>query len=186
MCFDPHRGMQTETVAVSVQRLARGGLARHRAPELERLLHSEGAEGDAVGAGCCLRWPQRPRLLAVGIRLGQLGRAHVLDQHASAREHLHEPGKDGLQQRVQFLVGGRAGFDGAKHDIGTAVVHAVQHQAVQMDVEVGGRAEALYQRDGAAVGLGCLGTRLTAQVAGDDAVHHLQQKPHHLGLRCEQ
>ncbi|MBK8865765.1 MAG: hypothetical protein IPN37_17740 [Betaproteobacteria bacterium] len=47
------------------------------------------------------------RLLAVGIRLGQVGLAHVFDQHAPAREHLHQPGDDGLQQRVQFVVGGR-------------------------------------------------------------------------------
>jgi hypothetical protein len=29
-----------------------------------------------------------------------LGLPHLLDQYAPAREHLHEPGDDGLQQRV--------------------------------------------------------------------------------------
>ena len=40
--------------------------------------------------------------------------------------------------------------------------------------QVGGRAKALYQRDGAAVGLVGLETGLTEQVARDHAVHHLQ------------
>jgi len=35
--------------------------------------------------------------------------------------------------------------------IDAAAVHAVQHQAVQVDVEIGGRPEALDQRDGAAL-----------------------------------
>jgi hypothetical protein len=49
----------------------------------------------------------------------------------------------------------------------TLSVHAVQHQAVQVDVEVGGRAKALDQRDRAAVGLVGLETGLPEQVARD-------------------
>jgi hypothetical protein len=79
------------------------------------------------------------------------GLPHLLDQHTPAREHLHQPGDDGAQQRVQFLVGGRTGLDETGHAIGVAAVHAVQHQAVQVDVEIGRGAEALDQRDGAAL-----------------------------------
>jgi len=60
-----------------------------------------------------LQRPQRARLLAIGIRLGQVGLAHVFDQHTPAREQSHEPGDDGLQQRGQFVVGRLARFDKA-------------------------------------------------------------------------
>lgn len=70
-----------------------------------------GPEGDTVGDSSRLQPPHRARLLAVGIRLGQLGLPPLLDQHAPARELLHEPGDDGLHQRVQLLVGGRSRLD---------------------------------------------------------------------------
>jgi len=66
------------------------------------------AEGDVVA-----RQPPaaaaRARLLAVGIRLGQLG----------------------LRQRMQLFVGGRNRLDEGGCAIGAAPVHPVQHQAVQ-------------------------------------------------------
>jgi hypothetical protein len=52
---------------------------------------------------------------------------------------------------VQLVVGGRAHLDEGRRAIGAAAIHAVQHQAVQVNVEVGRSAEALYQRDGATV-----------------------------------
>ena len=57
------------------------------------------------------------RLLAVGIRLGQPGLPHLLDQHTPAREHLHQPGDDGVQQRTQFLVSGRTVSIGIDVDV---------------------------------------------------------------------
>jgi len=54
---------------------------------------------------------------AVGIRLGQPGLARVFHQHALAREHLYQPGDDGLQQRAQLIVGGRAGLDEGWHTV---------------------------------------------------------------------
>jgi hypothetical protein len=100
VCFDPDRGVQAESVDVRAQRLARGGLARHRASQGQHLLPGARAQGDAVSDGRSLQRAQRARVLAVGIRLGQVGLAHVFDQHAPACEHLHQPGDDGLQQRV--------------------------------------------------------------------------------------
>jgi hypothetical protein len=55
---------------------------------------------------------------------------------------------------MHLVVGVRAHFDELRHAIGTTPVHAVQHQAVQRYVEVGGRAEALDQCDCATVGFG--------------------------------
>jgi hypothetical protein len=48
--------------------------------------------------------------------------------------------------------GVRTHFDELGHAICTTPGHAVQHQAVQRSVEVGGRAEALDQCEGATVG----------------------------------
>jgi hypothetical protein len=56
--------------------------------------------------GRCQQWTRRARLLTVVIRLGHAGLADVFAQHASGREHLHEPGDDGVQLRVQHVVGG--------------------------------------------------------------------------------
>ena len=88
-----------------------------------------------------LQRPQRARLLAVGIRLGQLGLAHVLDQHAPAGEHLHVPNNDGVQQRVELVVGRRTRLDEFGYAIGAAAVHAAR--VVQVDVQVGCGPEAL-------------------------------------------
>jgi len=96
--FHPHRGTQAEPVGAGAQRPARCALARHRTPHGQHLLPGARAEGDAARDGHLLQRPQRARLLAVGIRLGQAGLAHLLDQHAPTREHLHAPGNDGVQQ----------------------------------------------------------------------------------------
>lgn len=60
--------MQAEPVDSSAQRVTRCCLARRRALERQHFLPCAGAEGDAVGDGRCLQWPQRARLLAVGYR----------------------------------------------------------------------------------------------------------------------
>ena len=57
-------------------------------------------------------------------------------------------------------------FDERRRAVGAAPVHAVQRQAVKVDVEVGGRAKALDQCDRAAVSLLGHETRLPEQVAG--------------------
>jgi hypothetical protein len=118
--------MQAEAVDVGARGLARRGLAWHCASQGQHLLPGARAEGEEVSDGRGLQWPQRARLLAVGIRLGRVGLAKVLDQHAPAREHLHQPGDEGLQQRTHLVVGGRAHFNKLRHTIGTTPVHAVQ------------------------------------------------------------
>ena len=85
--------------------------------------------------------------------------------------------------RLQRLVGRRGHFDEDRFAFGVALVHAVQHQAVKVNVEIGRRAKSLDQRDRAAVGIVSLQTRLPKQEARDDAVHHLQ---HQLGLCSQQ
>ena len=57
----------------------------------------------------------------------------------------------------------RTGLDETGHAIGTAAVHAVQHQAVQVDIEIGSRAEALDQRYRAALAFVALEPRVVQQ-----------------------
>jgi hypothetical protein len=123
------------------------------------------------GEGGRLQRPQRARLVVVGVRLGQVGLPRVLHQQPTPREQLHQPGDDRLQQRMHLVAGGRTHFDELRHAIGTTPVHPVQQQAVQVDVQVERRAEALDQRDGAAmafVGLepGEAGTTIDADASG--------------------
>ena len=66
-----------------------------------------------------------------------------------------------------------------------APVHAVQHKAVKVSGQVGGRAKALNQRDRAAVSLVGLEPDLIEQMVRDYALHHPQHKRHQLGL-CNQ
>ncbi len=120
MCFDPHGRVQTEAVDVGTQKLARHALARHRTPQGQYLVPGARAEGDAVGNRRRLQWLQGARFIPVSVGVSQVGLAHLLDQHAVAREHLHQPGDDRVQQRVQFVVCGRTGFDEHRHTIGAA------------------------------------------------------------------
>ena len=69
---------------------------------------------------------------------------------------------------------------------GVAPVHAVQHQAVKVDVEIGGRSKSLDQRDRAAVSLLGLQPGLIEQKARDGAVYDLQHRRHQLGLCGQQ
>ena len=137
VCFDPHGRVQAEPVDAGTQKLARHALARHRAVQSQYLVPGARPEGDAVVNGRRLQWPQGARFVPVGLRFGQVDLPHLLDQHAVAREHLHQSGDDRVQQRVQFVVCGLTGFDEGRHSIAAAPVHPVQYQAVQVDVEVG-------------------------------------------------
>ena len=102
--LDTHRGVQAETGDVGAKGLARCGLERHRPTQGQHLPPGAGPEGDTVNDGRSLQWAQLTCLLTVGIRLSQVALAHVLDQHAPAREHLHQPDNDGLQKRAQLFA----------------------------------------------------------------------------------
>jgi len=83
-------------------------------------------------------------------------------------------------------IGWRRHFDDFRLAVCAASVHAVQHQAVHVNVEIGRGPKALDQRDRAAVGLACLEPGLPEQVARDHAVHDLKHGRHQLGLRGQQ
>jgi len=80
-----------------------------------------------------------------------------------------------VQQRPQLLVGGRIGLDEYRLAV-RAPVHAVQHQAMEVNMGIGRRPKSLDQRDRAAVGLVRLEAGLLEQVARDHTVHDLQHR----------
>ena len=82
-------------------------------------------------------------------------------------------------------VRGAGHFDKNRRAVGATPAHAVQHQAVKVDVEIGRRAKAQDQRHSAAIGLLGLQSGLIEQQARADAVHQLQHRRHQLGL-CRQ
>ena len=91
-----------------------------------------------------------------------------------------------MQHRLQRFVGWLGNFDELRRPVNAAPVHAVQHQAVKVNVQVGCRAKALNQSDRTAVSLVGLEPGLTEQVPRDYAVHHLQHGRHQLGLCGQQ
>ena len=127
----------------------------------QHLLASTRTEGDAVSARCGLQRPERAGLVRIAVVVGHVGRTLLFDQHPPTGEHLHQSGDDLVQHRLQRFVGRRGGFDELRRAFGAAPVHAVQHQAMQANVEIGRRAKALDQRDRAAVGFP--GRRMTGK-----------------------
>ena len=119
-------------------------LSRHRAPECQHFLLGTRSEGDAIRDGRRLQRSQRARLVAVDVVLGEVGLPHVFHQNTPAREQLRQPGDERLQRSVQLVVCGHGHLDEGRYAVATNPVHAVQHQAVLVDVEIGGRAKALY------------------------------------------
>src|SRR5438105_7615897 len=66
-----------------------------------------------------------------------------------------------------------------------AAIKPIEHQAMQVDVEIGRRAEALDERVCAAVGFAAFEPRLLDQKGGNDPVRtHLHAGPPNAG-RCE-
>jgi hypothetical protein len=82
---------------------------------------------------------------------------------------------DPAKQRLELCHAGSARFMEDRH-ARAAAIHAIEYQAMQMDVEIGRRAEALDERDRAGVGGGPFQSRLLDQKAGNDPVDHLQER----------
>ena len=145
--------MKAETLLVGTQRLGERGVSRRRTLHREDLLPDTRAEGDSIGAGRSLQRPERTRLVGVGITVGQVARPLLLfNQHTAAGQQLHQVGDALVEQRLQRFIGGCGYVDKDRITV-SAPVHAVEHQTVQVDVQVRGRPETLDERDRAAVGL---------------------------------
>ena len=68
----------------------------------------------------------------------------------------------------------------------SAPIHAIEHQTVQMDVQIGGRTKSLYQCDRTGVGCGAFQTCLLEQKTCDDAVDDAQHRREQFGVRGDQ
>ena len=181
-----HSGVQAESVDVSAHVLLEPCLPRHDALHRQHLLAGARAKGDTVSTGCCLQRSERAGFVRIAAVVGQVRLALLFDQHTPTGEQLHRSGDDLEQHRLQCLIGRRGHLDERRLAIGAAPVHPVQHQAVQVDVEIGRRAKALDQRDRATLGRVYLEASLAEQEAREHAVHHLQNGRHQLGLCSQQ
>jgi len=129
--------VQTESIDVGAQRLLELRLPGHGTLHRQHLLAGARAESDAVSTRRHLQRPERAGLVRIAVVVGDVSRTFFFDQHPPAGEQLHQSGDDPVQHRLQHLVGRRSYFDELRRAVGTTPVHAVQHQAMQMNVEVG-------------------------------------------------
>ena len=157
-CFDPRPTKRRRPTGFKAcaQRERRYSVARLPEPSIPGML------------------PQRAGLVRIAVVVGHVGRNLLFDQHPPTGEQLHHAGDDLVQHCLQRLVGWRRCLDEFRRAVCATPVHAIQHQAVQVNVEIG-RGPRLFkarldQRDDAAVGLVCLHTRLPEQEPGDHAV----------------
>ena len=88
---------------------------------------------------------------AIGTDVGQVSHPLLFDEIATAGEHSHEPRDDLPEQALQLIAVGGACLV-KEHFIPAAVIDAVEHQAVQVDVQIGRRTKALDERDAACLG----------------------------------
>jgi hypothetical protein len=72
-----------------------------------------------------------------------------------------------------------------RHALGGAI-DPIEYQAMQIDVEIGGRAKALDEGHRAGVGLGVFESRLLDQKCRNDPVDDLQDRGEELGMCSEQ
>jgi hypothetical protein len=104
----------------------------------------------------------------------QAARRHEAAEHDLAQRLVHLVGhlreqadlgrNRGPQFRLQRFIGRRRYLDERRFTFSAASVHAIQDQAVHLDVQVGGRTEALSEREGAAAGVGCVESSLPKHV----------------------
>ena len=107
------------------------------------------------------------------LSFGQVGHALFFDEVALAGQPLEDAGDDLRQQGLQLYGGGCTRF--MKHRCAlAAAIEAVEHQAVETNIQVGGGAKALDEGDGTGIGFAAFEPCLFDQKAGNDAVNDLQ------------
>jgi len=127
----------------------------------------------------------------VGLAVSQVARfiLLLLNQQTAAGRQPHQPADELVQQRLKRVIAGRGHLDEDRLAVGVPV-HAVEHQAVQVDVQIGRRPRhwqaRLDQPERAAVGLLGLQPGLIDQEVRDGAVHGLQHGRHQLARRGRQ
>ena len=116
----------------------------------------------------------------IRIDVGQVAHALLFHEIATSGQPLQEARDDLLEQTLQLVAGGRTRFLDIWFTLG-APIDPVEHQTVQMDVHVGGRAEPLDEGDRAGVGCGAFQACLLEQRARDDPVDDAQHRREQIG-----
>ncbi len=102
---------------------------------------------DSVCTGARLQTLERAGLVRIAFVAGQVCFALLLDQHALSRQPLHHPPDDLVQHRMYCFVARRRHADNLRFTLGAAPVNPIEQQAVQVTIDVAGRAKSLNQRD---------------------------------------
>ena len=99
-----------------------------------------------------------------------------------AGQALQDAGDDLRQQGLQLYGGGRTRLMEHRYAL-AATIDAVEHETMQMNIEIGGGAKALDEGDGTRVGFAAFESRLLDQKAGNHAVDDLQLRMSGKGMR---
>jgi len=124
--------MQAEAVRVDAARLLGVGRPAGDGLQTQHFLPCVWAQGNAVGAGGRLQGRER----AIGLGFGQVAQAPLFDEVAGARQQLQDALDDPARQRLELCHAGSARFMEGRF-AGAAAIHPIEHQAMQMDVEIG-------------------------------------------------
>src|SRR5689334_7462729 len=146
--------MQAETVRVDAARLLRVGRSAGDGLQAQYFLPGMWPQRNALGTGGRLQGRER----AIGLRLGQISHALLFDEVAGAGQQLDDALDDPIEQRLELCGAGSARFMEHRR-ARAAAIHAIEDQAMQMNVEIGRRAEALDERDRTAVRLAAFASR---------------------------
>ena len=117
--------------------------------------------------------------------VGQIGHLGLFDEITLAGEHPHQARDDPIEQAVELIAGGRARLLKDRFTL-HAPIHPVEHETMQVDVDIGRRAESLDERHRAGVGGPSLAPCLLEQEPCNDPVHDTQHRGEQLRVGGEQ
>ncbi|CRN69255.1 hypothetical protein PAERUG_P42_1_London_26_VIM_2_10_12_00013 [Pseudomonas aeruginosa] len=183
MCFRGHAGMQREAAdlaGIALQRACVTGQCLQR----DDLAASVATGGDAVGH----RTHPQPIHAVVATRaVGQEHGFVFAFEPAAARQVPAHAMRDGVGELRQLRRGGGAAQARlAPRGLDVRVVHAVEPQHVEVNIQVQRAAEALDQGHRTALRAGVVDADLIGQPAGDHALHDAQHRANGFWLAGEQ
>ncbi len=184
-CFRGHAGMQREAAdlaGIALQRACVTGQCLQR----DDLAASVATGGDAVGHRT---HPQRVHAVVARRAVGQKHGFVLAFQPAFARQVPAHAMRDGVGQFRQLRRCGRTGAVQARlalRTLGGVLVHAVEPQHVEVDVEIQRAAEALDQGHHAALRRIPRHAGLIGKPTGDHTMHDAQHRADRLRLAGEQ
>ncbi len=134
----------------------------------QHFLASPRSQRNAIGTGGGLEGRQGG-LIGIGGR--QIGEPVFFDEHSTPRQQFQDPRDDPRQHGLQLLLG-RGGHGLKDRPCVGEAVDAIEEEHVQMQIEIGRRAEPLDEGDRASLRLGQ--PSMCDEKGGEDAMDHLQ------------